>query len=192
MQGQVAAIALDLFSRQGFEATTIEEIAAEAGLSRSSFFRYFGTKEDVVLLSLETYGHHIADALAARPDSESPWIALRRAFDQFVGRPAASERELRLWQMLMGTPTLRARLMERQLSWQSLLVPEIARRMGVPPERQSGDIRAIAIVAAALSCLDTVTHAWVTGPGDVPIAHLLDEAMGAIRAAAVAHAPANG
>jgi AcrR family transcriptional regulator len=181
MQGQVAAIALDLFARQGFEQTTIEDIAGEAGLSRSSFFRYFGTKEDVALVSLETYGHRIADALSARPDAESPWTALRRAFDQFVGRPAASGQEQQLWLMIMETPSLRSRLLERQLGWQSLLAPEIARRMGVPPEQQSADIRARAIAAAALSCLDIATEAWVTGPGQVPISTLLDDAMDAIR-----------
>jgi AcrR family transcriptional regulator len=180
VQAQVAAVALDLFARQGFEHTTIEEIAAEAGLSRSSFFRYFGTKEDAALISLETYGHRIADALAARPDAEPLWTALRRAFDQFVGRPAASDQERRLWRMLMETPSLRARLIERQQGWRNLLAPEIARRMGVQPEQRSGDIRAIAIAAAALSCLDVVTHAWVTGPGNTPIAHLLDHAMDAV------------
>jgi AcrR family transcriptional regulator len=181
VQAQVAAIALDLFLRQGFEATTIEEIGAEAGLSRSSFFRYFGTKEDVALVSLETYGHHLADALAARPDSESPWAALRRAFDQFIAWPGASEQELRLWRMLIETPSLRSRLRERQLGWQSLLAPEVARRMGVAPEGQSGDVRAIAIVAAALSCLDVVMQAWVSDPGAAPLSYLLDDVMAAVR-----------
>ena len=57
MRAEVAAAALELFITQGFDNTTIDQIAAAAGMSRSSFFRYFPTKEDTVLGDLAGYGH---------------------------------------------------------------------------------------------------------------------------------------
>lgn len=56
MRAEIAAVAVRLFQEQGFEKTTVDQIAAEAGLSRTSFFRYFATKEDVVLGHLEELG----------------------------------------------------------------------------------------------------------------------------------------
>src|SRR5882757_5963942 len=81
MQAEVSAVAFRLFAEQGFENTTVDQIAAEAGLSRTTFFRYFGTKEDVVLGNLAELGRGISTALAARPAHERVWDSLRRAFD---------------------------------------------------------------------------------------------------------------
>ncbi|WP_338785161.1 TetR family transcriptional regulator [Streptomyces sp. DG1A-41] len=78
VHAEVVDVALRLFIEQGFDRTTVDQIAAESGLSRASLFRYFGTKEDMVLVGLEGTGRQIAEALAARPDDERPWEALRR------------------------------------------------------------------------------------------------------------------
>jgi AcrR family transcriptional regulator len=67
VRAEIAAVAIRLFLEQGFEKTTVDQIAVEAGLSRTSFFRYFATKEDVLLGHLEELGQKVRDALAARP-----------------------------------------------------------------------------------------------------------------------------
>ncbi len=86
VRAEIAAVAVRLFLAQGFDKTTVDQIAAEAGLSRASFFRYFGSKEDVLLGHLEELGHKVADALAARPAHEPAWQALRRSFDLLIDR----------------------------------------------------------------------------------------------------------
>jgi AcrR family transcriptional regulator len=68
MQAEVSAVAFRLFADQGFDGTTVDQIAAEAGLSRTTFFRYFGTKEDVVLCNLGELGREVSAALSARPE----------------------------------------------------------------------------------------------------------------------------
>ncbi|WP_416966863.1 TetR/AcrR family transcriptional regulator [Streptomyces sp. 4F14] len=180
VRAEVTEVALRLFTSQGFERTTADQIAAEAGLSRASLFRYFGTKEDIVLVGLEGDGQHVAEALAARPDEERPWVALRRAFDVLVRvNEEAPEQTLSFLRMLQETPSLRARHFEKQLKWQEELVPEIAGRLEAGAARPT-DPRPAALVTAALACLDAAARAWVACEGSVPLAVLLDQAMGAL------------
>lgn len=180
VRAEVVEVALRLFTEQGFDATTVDQIAAEAGLSRASLFRHFGTKEDIVLGGLEDTGRRIAQALADRPGDESPWQALRRAFDVLTRmNETAPEQTLVYLRMLQDTPSLRARHFEKQLRWQVLLVPQIALRLGVSPD-QPEDPRPNALVAAALACLDAASSGWVACEGAIPLAVLLDRAMNAL------------
>ncbi|MEX3105331.1 MULTISPECIES: TetR family transcriptional regulator [unclassified Streptomyces] len=181
VQAEVVEVAHRLFTEQGFDRTTVDQIAAESGLSRASLFRYFGTKEDIVLGRLEGTGRQIAAELAARPDDEQPWEALRRSFDALTrtNEAAPTEQVLTYLRMLQETPSLRARHHEKQRGWQTLLVPELARRLGADPDRPE-DTRPSALAAAALACLDTASTAWVACEGTVPLAVLLDRAMGAL------------
>lgn len=180
VRAEVTEVALRLFAAQGFDETTADQIATEAGLSRASLFRYFGTKEDIVLVGLEGDGQQVAEALAARPDEERPWVALRRAFDVLVRvNEEAPEQTLSFLRMLQQTPSLRARHFEKQLKWQEELVPEIARRLEAIPSLPE-DPRPTALVAAALACLDAAGRGWVACEGKVSLASLLDRAMGAL------------
>ncbi|MDX3311268.1 TetR family transcriptional regulator [Streptomyces sp. NPDC054884] len=181
VRAEVVEVAHRLFTEQGFDRTTVDQIATEVGLSRASLFRYFGTKEDIVLVRLEESGRQIAEALAARPDDEQPWEALRRSFDALgQGNDATPEQVLSYLRMLQETPSLRARHHEKQLGWQELLVPEVARRLGADPGDRE-DTRSNALAAAALACLDVASTAWVACDGTVPLPTLLDRAMDALK-----------
>src|SRR5882757_2854210 len=90
VRSEVSAVAMRLFLEQGFDKTTVDQIATEAGLSRTSFFRYFATKEDVVVGNLEERGQQVLDALVARPAREPAWQALRRSFNLLIEDTAAS------------------------------------------------------------------------------------------------------
>ena len=182
MRAEVGAVACRLFAERGFDNTTVDQIAAEAGLSRTSVFRYFGTKEDIALVSMETWGEQIATRLAGRPEGELPWRALRRCFDVMVEvRDQSPDSELPYWRMLCETPDLKSRQWERQLSWQEALVPEIARRL--PPGAPGVvDFKARVLVSSALVCLGTATDAWLACGGDTPMSDLLDCAMSTLMA----------
>ena len=178
VRAEVAAVAMRLFQEQGFDKTTVDQIAAEAGLSRTSFFRYFATKEDVVLGHLEELGQQVLAALAARPAAEPAWQALRRAFDLLVESATLPEQGLTMSRMLHDTPSLRARQLGKQLGWQDLLTTEVARRLGVPTE--APDPRPRALVAAALGCLNAAADVWTAADGAIPLPVLLDQAMTAV------------
>jgi AcrR family transcriptional regulator len=176
MRAEVSEVAFRLFAEQGFDNTTVEQIAAEAGLSRTTFFRYFGTKEEVILGKLCEIGHEIAAALAARPEDERPWDSLRGALDMITqadpGEPGQSPD---LMPLLSDACALITRQWEKTQGWQSMLVPEISRRLGGGP---AGDLRARVLVASAIDCLDAAADAWTASDGTTPLAALLDQAMG--------------
>ncbi|MGO8894571.1 MAG: TetR family transcriptional regulator [Streptosporangiaceae bacterium] len=179
VRAEIAAVAVRLFLAQGFDKTTVDQIAAEAGLSRASFFRYFGSKEDVLLGHLEELGHKVADALAARPAHEPAWQALRRSFDLLITeRLTYPDEGLTLRRILHDTPSLQARQLGKQLGWQDLLAPEVARRLGVPGDDH--DPRPRALVAAALGCLNVAVDVWTAADGVIPLADLVDQAMSAV------------
>lgn len=187
---EIASAALRLFLEQGFDATTVDQIAAATGISRRSFFRYFATKEDVLLGELVDRGRALATQLAARPADEPPWVALRAAMIRLRDtRTPDDDAELRLGGMLYGTPSLRARHLEKQFAWQELLVPILAARLREAGEGDEGgtggdvdpELAATAIVASSLACLDVASAAWVRLRGAVPLERLYDDAVAAIR-----------
>lgn len=179
VRAQLLAVAWDLFVQRGYDATTVDEIAAEVGMSQRSFFRYFGSKEDVVLEKFERVGTMLADELAKRPATETAWAALRRAFDVIV---LPAERDPRhglvLLRITSQAPALRARVLEEQTRWQELLAPLVAQRLQPPAD---AGLSPTALTAAALACLVVANAAWLRGDGTEPLGRLLDEAMNAVR-----------
>lgn len=180
VKAQVSAMALDLFVVQGYDVTTVDDICAAVGISRSTFFRYFSSKEDVLLADTADANEHLVAALRARPDSESVWEALRRSLDAMIDRYAGDpERSRRLAILITTTPALAAAHHEKNARWSSTLLPEIARRLGAEPA-DPADPRPAALVAAALGCVDATIAAWAASDGREPLSRILDRAMSAV------------
>jgi len=104
----VVAAALDLFARQGFESTSVDQIAQAAGISRSTFFRQFGGKDDVVFADHEVLLDQLREFLAG--EHGNPWEAVCEASMQ-VYRHFAADPELarRRYAVVRGVPALRDR-----------------------------------------------------------------------------------
>ncbi|GAB2485496.1 hypothetical protein GCM10027063_29230 [Promicromonospora xylanilytica] len=133
VHAEITDTALRLFAEQGFDATTVDQIAKAAGISRRSFFHYFGSKEDVVLGDLEALGRRVRDALEARPATEPAWEALRAALLTLRGPDTDAATELQIAHMYADAPSLRAKHLEKHLRWQELLGPDVERRLGIAP-----------------------------------------------------------
>lgn len=177
---EITSIAMRLFLDQGFEQTTIDQIAAAAGISRRSFFRYFGTKEDVVLGDLANQGELLRDALEQVPPTAGPWEALREALHAVDALSIESGVTRKIAKMMYETPSLRSRSIEKHLHWQSLLTPNIRRRLGIA-EDDAANPAPDAIVASAIACLDVAGAAWVSDDGLEDLAALYDRAVSAVR-----------
>ena len=177
---EIARTAMELFLEQGFEETTIDQIVAAAGISRRSFFRYFGTKEDVVLGGLAGQGVLMQEALEAVPLETPPWDAIEEALWQVGEQTQDAEVTRKIAEMMYGAPSLRARSIEKHLQWQDLMVPNIRRRLEAAAECSSAPA-ADAIVASAITCLDIAGQAWIHEPA-ADLRELYRAAVRAVRA----------
>ncbi|WP_229067493.1 TetR/AcrR family transcriptional regulator [Actinoplanes sp. DH11] len=178
---EITSVAMKLFLEQGFEQTTIDQIAATAAISRRSFFRYFGTKEDIVLGDLASQGILMRDTLEAIPLSVAPWEAIREALRRVGGLTQEPDVMLKVAKMMYETPSLRARSIEKHLQWQELLVPNIRLRLGLDADDRR-DPAADAIVSSAIACLDVAGQIWTRTGGTADLADLYDRAVLAVRA----------
>lgn len=177
VRAELGQVAFELFRRDGFEKVTIDDLAQAAGVSRSTFLRYFGTKEDAVLSTFESKGERVADALRARPADEDDWTALRRAMDTAIEPyhqdPLAS---LALTRLVRETPALCARQREKQHGWRPALAQAIAERAGAT----SPSVAHWARASAALECLGVGVDHWSDSDGRLDLVSLLDEAFAAL------------
>jgi TetR/AcrR family transcriptional regulator, regulator of mycofactocin system len=134
---EIANVALRLFVENGFDETSVEEIAAVAGCSPRTFYRYFGTKEDVMLHDIpamidrldEVLDEHLAAGLA-------PWEATTEALASMIRRfnesaPALPIERMTLW---MKEPALRARYVQYVTDAESRVRDRLNRYMDSSPE----------------------------------------------------------
>ncbi|ANS70655.1 transcriptional regulator [Streptomyces lincolnensis] len=174
----LARTALELFAAKGYDDTTLEEIAAAAGVSKRTLFNYFRSKEDLALNGLAEQGELIAARLAERPADEDPWTSLRAAFQALEEIDVTAERRLEIITLLFGNESLRAGHAEKQARWQELFAPLIEPRL---PDSDHRTLEARAIAAAAITCLQTAIEEWMRLGGQVDQFDLYDAAVQAIR-----------
>jgi AcrR family transcriptional regulator len=168
---RIRRCALRLFSEQGFDATTVEQIAAAAGVSHMTFFRYFPVKEDVVLA--DGYDPLLAQSLAQTP-VEWPLIRrIRTVLVQGLRQVYGTERDTMLAQnkLIVSTPVLRERLWADQIATQQLILQALSPR----PSFQDK-----VTVAACLAAATTAVLTWVENDGTPELPDLIEEALDAL------------
>ncbi|GAA4213227.1 TetR family transcriptional regulator [Microbispora amethystogenes] len=170
--------ALRLFAEQGYDATTVEQIAEAAEVSPSTFFRYFPTKEDVV--TQDDYDPILLEAIRAQPPDLPPLTALRAAFRtafESMG-PEELDRTLARTKLSTSVPALRARITEGLFATIEMLAGAMAERAG--RDRRSPAVRAL--VGAVMGVMLASLFTWVEQNGRTPLPVLLDEALGYLEA----------
>ncbi|MET9230575.1 TetR family transcriptional regulator [Lentzea sp. NPDC003310] len=178
---EIVETALNLFAEQGYEATTMAQVAAKAGVSQRSLFRYFGSKEDLVCGEQEALGELLVATVEAQAPEVSTWDALRAGFTTILTASDHSpERVLEISGLIFTNASLRSRYFEKRLKWQRSLVPAIEKRMGI----ESGEIpdaRAMGVIATVFACVDTATELWVRHGGKADAFELYEQALAAVR-----------
>lgn len=151
--------ALRLFKEQGYEATTVEQIAEAAEVSPSTFFRYFPTKEDVVFY--DVLDPLLIKAYRKQPAEMSPIQALRTAFGKVYKRLSAEELALQQEraELYFNTPELRARMLDDLFKAMEQIAEIIATRAG----RSAGDL-AVRTYAGAI--LGVTISSWFISTDD--------------------------
>ncbi len=168
---RIRACALRLFLEQGYDATTVEQIAAAAGVSHMTFFRYFPAKEDVVLS--DSYDPLIACRLEQTPAAWPLLQRIRAALLQGLAQVYETDRDTLLAQnkLIAATPALRDRLWADQIATQQLFLQALSK--GEPGHRPSLQTRVI--VAACLAAASTAILAWVENEGTPELPELIDQ-----------------
>lgn len=170
--------ALQLFAEKGYDATTVDEIAAAAGVSHMTFFRYFPRKEDVV--EYDEYDPLLEELIAARPPDESPLTALHAAVRAGLEAILTTDRDavLQRTRLILSNPALRSRNVIAQDTTRDLFARALARRAGL----SEPDLAATVQASAALAAIGPAMTSWSEGDDDADPVALIDEAFAALRA----------
>jgi AcrR family transcriptional regulator len=169
--------ALRLFAAKGFQATTVEEIAAAAEMAPRTFFRYFPTKEEVVFWS--DYQPTLAGFVATRPDDEPALEALHRGIVEALAAiwDQDGERMLERLRLAFRTPALHPRMRQQQAGWAAAVGEILAGRLGERPDNLQIRIIAAAVAAAVWVAIEE----WQAQDGGrEELGALIDQALGTV------------
>ena len=163
--------AVDLFQKRGFEAVTVEEISQTAGVSRRTFFRYYESKEDVMVEHFDRGNERLLAELAARPRDESPLLAIRNALIRTIEH-SLEERDLirDTTRLMRETTPLRRALMEHRNRQEERIAALMIQRLGATSEDNTPML--LAFLTRALH--DSAFNAWYDHETD-DIAGLIDD-----------------
>jgi AcrR family transcriptional regulator len=174
--------AMDRFARQGFDGTTVEEIAEACEVSPRTFFRYFPTKEDVLFADGEVRRERLLAVIAERPIEEPAFVALRAAMrtltdDYRDDRDALVSR----FQIVAASPHLQAYKAEHQHGWEAAVVDVLERRALARDEAVARDELQL-VTAVTTAALRVALDAWVADPSAPDLGVLLDDAFALLAA----------
>jgi AcrR family transcriptional regulator len=171
----IQAAALELFQRDGYDATTVDQIADRADVSQSTFFRYFPTKQDVVLH--DRYDPLLLAAFRAQPPELSPIAALRRTLHSVLGTLPTEELALERQRamLIISVPELRARVLEQIAETMEPFTEAVAERTGRTIDDPAVLALTGAVVGISISVMLTSSrdpHADYFELMDTALAHL--------------------
>lgn len=173
---ELELIALRLFTEQGFDETTVEQIAAEAGVSRRTFFRYFESKAEVLWSDFDSEVAELRDAFDGVPDDVPMMDAIRQVVVGVNRYRAEDVPELRARMNLIGNvAALHASAAPHYDAWEQAVSAFAARRLGQPPD----GLYPLAIGRATLATCRAAFDRWVVR-ADADLTVYLDAALRAL------------
>ncbi len=148
--------ALRLFRENGYQRTTVEKIAEAAEVSPSTFFRYFPTKEDIVLQ--DDMDTRMIEALERQPTDLSPLSAVRAATREVFASYTQADLDLlaETTALTMTVPEVRARAMDEFTRTISVVGEALAKRVGRPAD----DLAIRATAGAVIGVIMSITMPW--------------------------------
>jgi mycofactocin system transcriptional regulator len=178
-RAELEQAAFTLFATRGFDATTVDEIAAAAGIGRRTFFRYFPSKNDIPWGAFEQELDRMRVRLKACPPEVPLMDAIRVALIDFNRvAPAQVPLHRRRMELILRVPTLLAHSTLRFSAWREVVAEFAAERTGM----RKDDLAPQAIAHAVLGVAIAAYEHWLDDPGS-DLGALLDDAMRQLGAA---------
>lgn len=160
-------VALELFTTQGYEETTVDEIAEAVDVSQRTFFRYFATKEEAAFAVQDLAESHFITALRERPPQEGPFEAMRAAVlgawdtvGEAIEEIVPVDLYMRSYRMIESTPLLLATHLRRSAEVEETIAQLIAAREGLDVD---ADPRPRVAVAAFSGVMRVTGRLWGQG-----------------------------
>jgi AcrR family transcriptional regulator len=163
----------DLFAEQGYEATTVDQIAERAEVSKATFFRYFATKGEVIFGSAADRYEALRSAIVDRPADEDDVSAVRHAIQQDWTHTLDPDRTVRQARAARTSPVLRGLSFDLGVQWQAAIAESLARRhrLATPDQR----CRLVSMLAFAV--LSNAVNVWLDSTGRDDLAGVIDHAF---------------
>lgn len=177
LRAELADAAADYCAEHGFDSVTADDIAHAIGVSRATFFRYFGSKEDAVITAIRSGRVSLADGVRSQPAGMTALAAVRASITPTIDAVRADPERLRARLLMISTVDgLRARLSLDRATSRDGLGAALAERTGDPDA-------AMAAAGAAMAAIDLAWILWARN-ADTDIAAEFDRAFALVGAAA--------
>jgi TetR/AcrR family transcriptional regulator, regulator of mycofactocin system len=178
-RGELEQVAFELFAANGFELTTVDDIAAAAGIGRRTFFRYFPSKNDVPWGMFEVELERMRARLKECPRDVPLMDAIRVALVDFNRvEPSQIPWHRRRMELILRVPALLAHSTLRFASWRAVIAEFVAERTGLRPDSLAPQAIAHAVLGVAVAAYEQ----WLDDE-DAELGVLLDAAMRQLDAA---------
>lgn len=172
---QFQRIALELFDERGFEQVTVDDIAERAEISRSTFFRYFPTKEDVLIGRADEHLEELRDAFVARTADEPVLRSLRHSLEALAASYQADRADfVAMRRIAQDHPSILARGLEHQAAWEATFADLLADRLQGAAEP---DLRARVVAGAVMAAIRVAVDEWLAEDGSQDLQALIGEAF---------------
>lgn len=172
----IERVAFALFTDKGFEATTLDDIAREAGVGKRTLFRYFASKNDIPWGQFDATLAAFRSILAEMPHDLAIHEAVHRGvvlFNDFPSSTNPSHRDR--MRLILQTPALQAHSALRYQDWRRVIAEHVAQRTGTTPE----GVRAQTVAHVSLAIALTAYDIWLADPS-TSLPAVLDEAMASL------------
>lgn len=171
--------AIGLFAEQGYDITTVSGIAERAGLTKTTFFRHFPDKREVLFAGQETHSRLLADAIAACPGSATPLQAVSAALDALTATFTDDRREFaaRLLTVIAGNSELQERAAFKRTVLAAAMTDALRKR-GVP------DPTASLAAELGIRAFDDAFYHWADPTNQQTLTDLARHALHELQAAA--------
>ena len=169
---RIAEVGIELFLAKGYDATTLDEIAAAAGISRRTFFYYFRSKDDILLAHLAGYADALRGTILESASAGEPIDVMRDALVKLSAR-FESPRTIAIVRVIRETRTLHASRQARQLQLEQAACDAL--RELWPAKERRDRLRLVAMASMALMRL--VVDAWIEQDGKRPLAKDIQKAF---------------
>ncbi|MET0197228.1 MAG: TetR family transcriptional regulator [Rhodococcus fascians] len=179
LRDEIGQIAVGLFASRGFDVVTVDDIAEATGTSQRTFFRYFASKDDVVLDLARRLEKRLVAALDDRPQTEGATAALRNAYCSTSHVPPGERDRVRqVATVLSQAPALSARAHGLYVNENPELLSRLAQRMGL----QDDDRRVRVLATSTAAVANVEFHRWAAAGGSGDPSEAIGAALAVLEA----------